>query len=223
VNASKEDVMGQEGPSVRVVIGADAALLREGLIRCLDDTEGVEVVAAVGDLGHLPSYVRGHDADVLLLAPSPDRAGDPGLVASVIDGLRASGSNAPVVVLGLSADAMIARRDLHDGASGYVLAWQSVDDLVEALRTAVLGRLYVSPRLGVEIARMDEDDHDGLTDRESEIARLVALGYSNSQIGKELFLSTRTNESHRSNLTRKLGLEDRRELVSWAIEHQMIP
>jgi two-component system response regulator NreC len=75
----------------------------------------------------------------------------------------------------------------------------------------------------VEIARMDEDDHDGLTDRESEIARLVALGYSNSQIGKELFLSTRTIESHRSNLTRKLGLEDRRELVSWAIEHQMIP
>ena len=69
--------MGQEGPSVRVVIGADAALLREGLGRCLDEAEGVEVVAALGDLGHLASYVRGHDADALLLAPSPDRAGDP--------------------------------------------------------------------------------------------------------------------------------------------------
>ena len=96
--------MGQEGPSVRVVIGADAALLREGLVRCLDDAGGVEVVASVGDLGHLASYVRGHDADVLLLAPSPDRAGDPELVATVVEGLRAAGSNAPVVVLGLSAD-----------------------------------------------------------------------------------------------------------------------
>lgn len=215
--------MGHEGPSVRVVIGADAALLREGLLRCLEEAEGVEVVAAVGDLSHLPAYVRGHDADVLLLAPSVDRAGEPELVANVTQGLRAAGSNAPVVVLGLSSDAMIARRDLHDGASGYVLAWQSIDDLAEALELAVRGRLYVSPRLGVEIARMDEDDHGGLTEREVEIARLVALGYSNSQIGKELFLSTRTIESHRSNLTRKLGVEDRRELVSWAIEHQMIP
>lgn len=215
--------MGQEGPSIRVVIGADAALLREGLTRCLDEAEGVEIVAAVGDLGHLASYVRGHDADVLLLAPSPDRASELELVSGVIDGLRSAGSNAPVVVLGFSADAVVARRDLHDGASGYVLAWQSLEDLVDALKTAVLGRLYVSPRLGVEIARMDEDDHDGLTDRETEIARLVALGYSNSQIGQELFLSTRTIESHRSNLTRKLGVADRRELVSWAIEHQMIP
>ena len=215
--------MGQEGPSVRVVIGADAALLREGLTRCLDEAEGVEVVAAVGDLGHLASYVRGHDADVLLLAPSPDRASELELVSRVIDGLRSAGSNAPVVVLGFSADAVVARRDLHDGASGYVLAWQSVEDLVDALKTAVLGRLYVSPRLGVEIARMDEDDHDGLTDRETEIARLVALGYSNTQIGQELFLSTRTIESHRSNLTRKLGVADRRELVAWAIEHQMVP
>jgi two-component system response regulator NreC len=215
--------MGNEGPSIRVVIGADAALMREGIYRCLEDSEGVEVVAAVRDFGHLPSYVRGHDADVLLLAPSPERACEPDLVTGLVDGLRAAGSNAPVVVLGFNADAVIARRDLHDGASGYVLAWQSVEELVDALRLAVRGRLYVSPRLGVEIARMDEDDHDGLTDRETEIARLVALGYSNSQIGNELFLSTRTIESHRSNLTRKLGVADRRELVAWAIEHQMVP
>lgn len=215
--------MGQEGPSVRVVVGADAELAREGIIRCLDEAEGVEVVSAVRDLGHLPAYVRGHDADALLLAPSPERAEDPNLVERVVDELRQAGSNAPVVVVGYRSDAAIARRALHAGASGYVLVWQSVQELVEALQLAVRGRLYISARLGVEIARMDEDEHDGLTERESEIARLVALGYSNSQIGQELFLSTRTIESHRSNLTRKLGVEDRRELVSWAIEHQMIP
>ncbi|MFM9127403.1 MAG: DNA-binding response regulator, partial [Solirubrobacterales bacterium] len=67
------------------MIGADAALLREGLELCLDEAGGVEVVATVGDLGHLPSYVRGHDADVLLLAPSPDRAADQELVSTVVE------------------------------------------------------------------------------------------------------------------------------------------
>ena len=215
--------MGQEGPSVRVVVGADAELAREGGIRCLAEADGVEVVSAVRDLGHLPAYVRGHDADVLLVAPSPERAEDPNLVGQLVEELRQAGSNAPVVVLGYRSDAAIARRALHAGASGYVLVWQSVRDLVEALQLAVRGRLYISARLGVEIARIDEDDHDGLTEREVEVARLAALGYSNSQIGQELFLSTRTIESHRSNLTRKLGVEDRRGLVSWAIEHQMIP
>ncbi|MBU3674597.1 MAG: response regulator transcription factor [Solirubrobacteraceae bacterium] len=215
--------MGQEGPSVRVVVGADAELAREGVIRCLAEADGVEVVSAVRDLGHLPAYVRGHDADVLLVAPSPERAEDPNLVGQLVEELRQAGSNAPVVVLGYRSDAAIARRALHAGASGYVLVWQSVRDLVEALQLAVRGRLYISARLGVEIARIDEDDHDGLTEREVEVARLAALGYSNSQIGQELFLSTRTIESHRSNLTRKLGVEDRRGLVSWAIEHQMIP
>ena len=215
--------MGQEGPSVRVVVGADAELAREGVIRCLAEADGVEVVSAVRDLGHLPAYVRGHDADVLLVAPSPERAEDPNLVGRLVEELRQAGSNAPVVVLGYRSDAAIARRALHAGASGYVLVWQSVRDLVEALQLAVRGRLYISARLGVEIARIDEDDHDGLTEREVEVARLAALGYSNSQIGQELYLSTRTIESHRSNLTRKLGVEDRRGLVSWAIEHQMIP
>jgi two-component system, NarL family, response regulator NreC len=215
--------MGQEGPSVRVVVGADAELAREGIIRCLSVAEGIEVVSAVRDLSHIPAYVRGHDADVLLLVPSPQRADDPGLVEEIVEDLRNAGSSVPVVVLSYRAEAGPARRALHDGASGYVLIWQTIDDLAEALRLAVHGRLYVSPRLGVEIARVGEDDHDGLTERESEIARLVALGYSNNQIGQELFLSTRTIESHRSNLTRKLGVEDRRELVSWAIEHQMIP
>lgn len=215
--------MGQEGPSVRVVVGADAELAREGIVRCLAESSGVEVVSAVRDLDHLPAYVRGHDADVLLIAPSPDRAEDPTLVEGVIAELRRAGSQAPVVVLGYRSDAAIARRALHAGASGYVLVWQSVRELAEALELAVAGRLYISARLGVEVARIDEEDHDGLTEREAEVARLAALGYSNSQIGQELFLSTRTIESHRSNLTRKLGLEDRRGLVSWAIEHRMIP
>ena len=214
--------MGSQGPSARVVIGADAEIAREGVTKCLSDVEGIEVVAATGKLSHVGSYARGHDADVVLLAPRPETAADAAEVIDAIAEVRQAGSSAPVVVLSYITDAYVARQVLHDGATGYVLAWQSVNDLADAIRLAAERKLYVSPRLGVEIARIDAAD-DGLTDREAEIARLIALGYSNAQIGKELFLSTRTIESHRSRLTQKLGVEDRRELVSWAIEHHMIP
>lgn len=215
--------MGQERPAVRTVVGIEAEIACEGVVRLLDGSAGVEVVAATSELGHLPSYVRGHDADVLLLAPRPDRSSEDELVREVVRSLRAAGSPAPVVVLGYLTDEHLVRRALHSGASGYVLIWQSTDDLVGALRLAASGRAYVSPRLGVDIALVDQEVYDGLTEREAQIARLVALGYSNRQIAEELFLSTRTVESHRSRLLRKLGATDRRELVSWALEHHMIP
>ena len=214
--------MGREGPAVRVVIGADAAIAREGIIRCLGSLESIEVVAATGEISYLGSYARGHDADVVLLAPRPEVAADASSVTAAIQAIRDSGSGAPVVVLSYVTDAYVARQVLHEGATGYVLVWQAIEELETAIHLAAERRLYVSPRLGVEIARIDAND-GGLTDREAEIARLIALGYSNQQIGEELFLSTRTIESHRSRLTHKLGVGDRRELVSWAIEHHMIP
>lgn len=214
--------MGRQGPSVRVVVASDAEIVREGTVRCLDETEGIEVVATTGEFDHVGSYARGHDADVVLLFPRPETAMDAESVSKAIDQVRQSGSSAPVVVLSAVNDPHIAREILHDGATGFVQTWQSVEELADALRLAADRKLYVNPRLGVEIARIESDD-DGLTERESEIARLIALGYSNAQIGKELFLSTRTIESHRSRLTQKLGVGDRRELVSWAIQHHMIP
>lgn len=214
--------MGREGPFIKVVIGADAEIAREGIVRCLADVEGIEVASSTGEIAHIGSYARGHDADVILLAPRPEVASDARSVIAAIEEVRKAGCSVPVVVLSYVTDAYVAREVLHDGATGYVLAWQSIDDLADALRLASENKLYVSPRLGVEIARIESDD-DGLTDREAEIARLIALGYSNAQIGQELFLSTRTIESHRSRLTDKLGVEDRRELVSWAIAHHVIP
>lgn len=214
--------MGHEGPTVRVVVGADAEIAREGVVRCLSANEGIQVVSSTGDLTHLGSYARGHDADVVLLAPRPETTSDAKLTIDAIGQVRKAGSRAPVVVLSYVTDAYVAREVLHDGATGFVLVWQSIDDLANALRLAANDRPYVSPRLGVEIARIADEGED-LTDREAQIARLIALGYSNAQIGQELFLSTRTIESHRSRLTSKLGVEDRRGLVSWAIDHHMIP
>src|SRR5436190_53308 len=96
---------------------------------------------------------------------------------------------------------------------------------VEAVRTAAAGGRYLNPRLGAALAAgpaPDAGPPDDLTDREVEILRLIALGHTNAEIGKQLYLSVRTVESHRAHIQQKLRRSTRAELVRYALEHGLI-
>ena len=116
----------------------------------------------------------------------------------------------------------IARMALRNGASGFVVKETADSELLEAVRAAVSGHEYLSTRLGARIAVEREPEPLGLTDRELEVLRLVALGYTSTEIARQLHLAGRTIESHRVRIQRKIGRFSRAELFAYARERDLI-
>jgi two-component system response regulator NreC len=137
--------------------------------------------------------------------------------------LRAEFPETQIVVLTMQNEPAYARSALGAGVLGYVLKESADAELVEAIRAAVAGEQYLNPRLGAKVAaEPPPGPPDGLSDRELEILRLIALGHTNSQVAEELFLSVRTVETHRAHIQQKLGLGDRAELVRYALDRKLV-
>jgi two-component system response regulator NreC len=205
--------------AIRIVIADDHAVVRRGLRQVLDAEEGLEVVAEASDLTGARRYVRGHHPGVLVLDLNLPEG--PSLPA--IPELRAEFPDTQIVVLTMQKEAAYAREALGAGALGYVLKEAAEDELVEAVRRAAVGDTYLNPRLGARVAaEPPPGPPDGLSEREVEVLRMIALGHTNAEIGKELYLSVRTVETHRAHIQQKLGLGSRSELVHYALEHGLL-
>jgi two-component system response regulator NreC len=205
--------------NIRIVIADDHAIVRRGLRQLLDSEEGFEVVAEAEDVASARRYVRGHHPDVLVL--DLNMPGEESIEA--IPGLRSEFPETQIVVLTMQNEPAYARRTLSDGVLGYVLKESADGELVDAIRAAVAGERYLNPRLGAKLAAEPlPGPPDGLSQRELEILRLIALGYTNGQIADELYLSIRTVETHRAHIQQKLGLADRAELVRYALDRKLL-
>jgi two-component system response regulator NreC len=204
--------------TIRIVVTDDHAVVRSGLRLLLDAEDDLSVVAVAGDVDGARRMVRAHRADVLVL--DLNMPGPPTLPA--IPELAAM---AAVVVLTMQNDPAFAREALQAGARGYVLKEAAETELVEAVRAAASGGTYLNPQLGAQLAAAPvapAGPPDDLTEREVEILRLIALGYTNAEIGKQLFLSVRTVESHRAHIQQKTRRTTRSELVRYALEHDLV-
>jgi DNA-binding NarL/FixJ family response regulator len=135
-----------------------------------------------------------------------------------------------IVILSMHADEPYVMEALRNGASGYVLKDCTAADLVQAVRTVVAGRRYLSPMLAeraltgyVEHPGESElDVYDTLTNRERLVLQLAAEGKTSAEIATALFISPRTAETHRANLMRKLGLRSQTDLVRFAIRRGIL-
>jgi two-component system response regulator NreC len=136
--------------------------------------------------------------------------------------LREASPNTGIVVLTMQREPSYAREALRTGVLGYVLKDAVDEDLVNAVRLAAAGRSYLQPELGAQLAVDAGDDPDGLSEREVDVLRLIALGYTNTEIAERLLLSVRTVESHRAHVQRKLGMTKRSQLVRYALERRML-
>ena len=204
---------------IRVVIADDHAVVRRGLRQVLDGEEGVEVVAEAPDLTSARRYVRGHHPDVLVL----DLNLPEGLSLEAIPGIRAEFPGTQIVVLTMQNEPAYARQALASGALGYVLKEAAESELVEAVRRAAQGDTYLNPRLGARVAaEPPPGPPDGLSDREVEVLRMIALGHTNAEIAEQLYLSVRTVETHRAHIQQKLRLGSRAELVHYALDHGLL-
>jgi two-component system, NarL family, response regulator NreC len=204
---------------ITVVIADDHAVVRKGLRLLVDAEPGLRVVAEAGDVPDAVRLTKAHRPRVLVLDLNM-----PG--GSSLDAIPelASGATA-IVVLTMQDDPSFARQALQTGALGFVLKEAADDELLEAIRLAATGETYLNPRLGAKLAAQPPKPAgppDDLTEREVEVLRFIALGHTNAEIGAQLYLSTRTVETHRAHIQQKLRRSSRADLVRYALEHDLV-
>jgi two-component system response regulator NreC len=132
-----------------------------------------------------------------------------------------------ILVLSMQDDPSYVRQAFSAGANGYLLKEAADSELVAAVREVAAGGSYVHPTLGARLAAAEVDAQvraaaDPLSDREREVLRLLALGHTNQEIAKMLYISVRTAETHRAHIMQKLRLTTRAELVRYALEHGLL-
>ena len=133
--------------------------------------------------------------------------------------LRAETPDTQIVVLTMQENPAFAQAALRAGALGYVLKEAADAELMTAVLAAAEGCTYLHPELGAKLAAQPPEGAarpDGLSPREIEVLRLIALGHTNTEIAESLLLSVRTVESHRSHIQRKIGVTTRADLVGYA-------
>jgi two-component system, NarL family, response regulator NreC len=204
-----------------IVIADDHTVVRQGLRLLIDAEPSLQVVAEAGTVADAERLTRAHRPSVLVL--DLNMHGESGLEA--IPRLRADAPDTAIVVLTMQDDPGFARQALQSGALGFVLKEAADEELLEAIQLAAAGETYLNPRLGARLAAQPPaptGPPDDLTERELDVLRLIALGHTNAEIAEQLFLSTRTVETHRAHIQRKLGRNTRAELVRYALEHNLM-
>jgi two-component system response regulator NreC len=206
---------------ITVVIADDHTVVRQGLRLLIDNGDGLQVVAEAGDVPDAERLTRAHRPSVLVL----DLNMPGGSSLEAIPRLREHSPDTAIVVLTMQDDPAFARQALRTGALGFVLKEAADEELLEAIRLAAAGDTYLNPRLGARLAAQPPEPAgppDDLTDREVAVLRLIALGHTNTEMAQQLFLSTRTIETHRAHIQQKLRRTSRAELVRYALEHGLV-
>jgi two-component system, NarL family, response regulator NreC len=209
--------------SVRVLIVDDHAVVRSGLRLLLAAEEDIEPVGEAGNAKDGLFQARALKPDVILLdVVMPGQSG-----LDVLPQLIHENPQAKVLVLSMQDDPQYVREAFAAGASGYVLKEAADVEVVGAIREVARGGRYVHPELGARLITADADDRrreaaDPLSEREREVLRLLALGHTNQEIAKMLFISVRTAETHRAHIMQKLSLQTRAELVRHAIDKGLL-
>jgi two-component system response regulator NreC len=199
---------------IRALLVDDHQIVRSGVKKVLEGNGTIEVVGEASGVHEALVQARALKPDVVIL----DLTLRDGSGLDVIADLREGGAR--VVILSMQDEPAYARKAFELGAQGYVVKDAADDELASAIDTVLADRIYVHPTLAARLV-MGEPEDD-LTDREREILRLIALGYTNQEIAGQLFLSVRTIEAHRRHILDKLRLSTRAELVRYALARRIV-
>jgi two-component system, NarL family, response regulator NreC len=208
---------------IRVIVVDDHTLVRSGLRLMLEAEEDITVEDEGGTADEAVRLARLHKPDVVLLdVVMPGRSG-----LDAVAEIKEAAPKAEVLVLSMQDDPSYVREAFAAGSSGYVLKDAADNELVTAVREVAAGRRYVHPTLGARLAAAEADSMaraaaDPLSEREREVLRLLALGHTNQEIAKMLYISVRTAETHRAHIMQKLRLTTRAELVRHALRQGLL-
>jgi two-component system response regulator NreC len=211
---------------IKVLIADDHAVVRAGLRSLIHDGPDLNLIGeAAGGVEALDLAKRLVPDIILLDISMPDLDG-----IQVTRQLAELKSPARILILTVHEDEGMLKEAIKAGASGYILKKAAEAELISAINVVMRGDLFIDPAMMRTLldspasasGKTSGERVETLTPREVDVLNLIVQGYTNRQIAEELIISPRTVEGHRSNLSEKLGLHSRVELVRYAKEHDLI-
>jgi two-component system invasion response regulator UvrY len=204
---------------IRLVIADDHELIREGIKKIVRPCVDLKIVGEAADLSQAINLIAQVHPDVVVLDISlPDYDGLEGLAA-----LRRHFPEQRVVMLSMHPEERYALAALRAGALAYVSKNMASGELVEAVRSAALGKAWLGPRVCALLANDAppgaRPPHSSLTPRESEIIALIGAGLQIKQVAAELGISISSVNTYRSRIFRKMGLANNAALIRYALQH----
>ena len=212
---------------IRVIVVDDQELVRSGLRRILRRRDGLEIVAACGDGSEVVAALETHPADVVVMDLRMRQVD--GITATAT--LRALPDAPPVLVLNTFDEDELVSGALRAGAAGFILKDSPAEELVMAVRSVALGDAWLDPAVTGRVlatyrsAASPATPHaevSELTDRELEVLRGLASGWTNSEIAERLVISELTVKSHIGRIFAKLDLRDRAAAIVFAYDHGIV-
>jgi DNA-binding NarL/FixJ family response regulator len=216
------------GTTIRILLIDDHALVRAGLRRIIEDEPGFSVVGEAGSAEEGVRLAMERRPDLTILDLSlPDQSG-----LELLPRLRQALPRRPVLVVSMHRRTDDIVGAFQAGASGYVTKEAAADNLIAGIRDVLAGEAYIDPTVSQSVlSRLlrgegrqapDAADKAGLTPREQEVMRLIAEGLSTKAIAGRLGVSSKTVDSHRANIMRKLALDTTVDIVRWAVRLGLI-
>ncbi len=206
---------------IRVLLADDHTILRAGLRMMLNAQPDIEVVGEASDGKQAIAEAQRLEPDVILMditMPECNGIEATRQIKQILPEVR-------VLVLTMHENEEYLFQMLHAGASGYMLKEAADTELISAVRVVSSGRFYLSPSaqsILVSDYVRDHGSYNDLTEREREILKLVAEGYTNNQIAERLYISPKTVDTHRTHIMDKLNLHNRVELVKYAMRRGLL-
>ena len=206
---------------IKILVADDHIIFRQGLLKLLQSTEDIEIVGETGIGNEVISLLLKQKPDIVILDISlPGRSG-----FEIAEDIRNQGIETKVIFLTMHNDSLTAKRAMGSNVSGFVIKDNAFEDLLYAIKAVASGGKFISPSISDMILSLHapkEPLQKILTERESEILRLIASGLTNKQIAEKLFISIKTVETHRSRILQKLDVHTTADLVKYAIRKGLL-
>ena len=207
--------------SIRTIIADDHKIIRDGLTSLLDNDEDIEVVAQAADGHAAVELARKMVPDVVIMD-----IGMPGLNGiEATRQIKSEASYINVIALSMHSDKKFVTEMLKAGASGYLLKNCAFEELATAIRTVMDGKTYLSPAMAELIVDnfvrktpgQDDSAFSVLTNREREVLQLLAESSTTKQAARQLHISSKTVETHRLKIMKKLNIDNMVALTKYAV------
>jgi DNA-binding NarL/FixJ family response regulator len=205
---------------IKVLLVDDHQIIVDGLKSLLKNTEEIVVAAEANNGREALRILEILEIDVVLMDIDMP-------VMNGIDTLKEinkRGAKVKVIILSMHQEAGMIKSLMNIGAHGYLLKSCAQDELINAILKVAGGQHFFSPEVTLSLINTHQNTQQPelLTDRETEIVRLIAAGFSNKEIGDQLFISHRTVDTHRTNIMKKLDVNNIAGLISYAIKNGIV-
>ncbi len=208
---------------IKIIIADDHEIVRAGLKQIMSEDPELTVAGEAVDGQELLEEVRKEDFDVILLdIKMPGRSG-----LDILKQLKIEKPDIPVIVLSMHPEDQYALRALKAGASGYLTKETASDQLIDSIKKVHGGGKYISETLAERLADSiasgrEAPAHTYLTDREFQVACMIASGKTITDIARELFLSVKTISTYRQRILEKMNMKNNAELTHYMIKNNLL-